>query len=202
VAYFVGLTGGIGSGKSTVSEMLERRGAVVVDADKIVRELQQPGTEVYEEIVEAFGPEVVAPDGSLDRERLAKIVFGEPEALERLNRITHPRVGERFAERVTELRETDRIVVLDIPLLGASREGSGRVADAVVVVTASEEVRLQRLVARGMSAEDAEARMAAQITDDERRKIADRVLDNDGSVDELEAQVDELWRALEEAAHG
>lgn len=196
MAYFVGLTGGIGAGKTTVCEMLARRGAVIVDADEIVREIQRPGTEAFDEIVDAFGPEVVAADGTLDRRKLAELVFADAEKREKLNSITHPKVGARFADRAAELRDTDEVVLLDIPLLGASRSGSERFADTVVVVTASEEKRLERLEARGMSPDDARARMAAQISDEERLKLADHVLTNDGSVRELEAQVDELWQKL------
>lgn len=200
MAYFVGLTGGIGAGKSTVSEMFVRRGAVIVDADVIVREVQEPGTEAFNEIVEAFGPQVVATDGKLDRQKLAAVVFSDPAKLQKLEAITHPRVGARFAERAQELRETDNVVILDIPLLGASKSGSERFADAVVVVTASPGTRIARLQARGMTREDAEARIAAQISDDERLKLADHVLTNDGSIEELDKQVDVLWHTLEAEA--
>lgn len=199
MAYFVGLTGGIGSGKSTVSEMFAKRGAVVIDADEVVREIQCPGGEAYDEIVEAFGREILAEDGSLDRPKLAAIVFADPAKRQKLNDITHPKVGAKFAERVAELVDTDMIVILDIPLLGASKSGSDRFANAVVVVTASEETRIDRLEARGMSREDAEARIAAQITDEERLKLADHVLNNDGSIEHLEEQVDALWDELQRA---
>lgn len=202
MAYFVGLTGGIGSGKSTVSDLLERRGAVVVDADKIVHEIQRPGEEAFDEIVAEFGEAVVAGDGTLDRKALADIVFNDEAKLERLNAITHPRVGARFAECVSELRPTDRVVVLDIPLLGASKEGSGRVADRIVVVTAPESIRLDRLEERGMARGDAEARMRAQMSDEERVALADDVIDNSGTLEDLERQVDELWSRLEEVAAG
>lgn len=198
--YVVGLTGGIGSGKSTVLAMLAARGAEVLDADEIVREIQRPGEDAYNEIVEAFGDGVVAADGTLDRAALAKIVFTDSEKRAKLNEITHPKVGARFAERLAALRETDKIVVLDIPLLGASNSGSERFADTVVVVTASETVRLERLEERGMDREDAAARIAAQIGDDERLKLADHVLTNDGSLAELEKQVDALWQELQSAA--
>src|ERR671922_2614705 len=200
MAFFVGLTGGIGAGKTTVCELFARRGAVIVDADVIVREIQQPGTEGFEKIVETFGSEVVAGDGTLDRLKLAGIVFADPEQRAKLEAITHPLVGARFAERTQQLRDTDNIVILDIPLLGASKSGSERFADAVVVVTASVESRVERLVARGLTREDAEARIAAQITDDERLKLADYVLTNDGSVEDLEKQVDVLWTELRKAA--
>lgn len=194
--YVVGLTGGIGSGKSTVLQMLAARGAEVLDADAIVRELQQPGEDAYREIAEAFGPSVVAPDGSLDRAALASVVFTDVEKRDALNAIMHPKVAARFAQRLGELKDTDKIVVLDIPLLGASKSGTEKFANKVVVVTASEPVRLERLERRGVARQDAAARIAAQITDEERMKLADYVLDNDGTVDELENQVDELWETL------
>jgi dephospho-CoA kinase len=194
--YVVGLTGGIGSGKSTVLQMLAARGAEVLDADAIVHELQQPGEDAHAEIVEAFGPGVLAPDGTLDRAAIASIVFADAEKREVLNAITHPKVGKRFGERLAALRDTDKIVVLDIPLLGASKSGSEKLANAIVVVTASEPVRLDRLEMRGLSRDDAAARIAAQITDEERLKLADYVLENNGSVGDLEKQVDELWEKL------
>jgi dephospho-CoA kinase len=195
--YVVGLTGGIGSGKSTVLQMLAARGAEVLDADAIVHEMQRPGEDAYNEMVEAFGAEILAPDGTLDRAFVAANVFADPEKRARLEAITHPKVGKRFAERLRALKDTDKVVVLDIPLLGASKSGSEKLANAVVVVTASQDVRLDRLEARGMDRRDAAARIAAQIGDDERLKLADYVLDNDGSIEQLEAQVDELWGKLE-----
>lgn len=200
MAYFVGLTGGIGSGKSTVSQMLAKRGAVIVDADEVVREIQQPGTDAFREIVETFGDGVVAPDGTLDRKKVATIAFADPDALEKLNAIMHPKVGARFAQRVGELTDTDEIVVLDIPLLGASKSGSERFADAVVVVTTGEDARIARLEERGMGAEDARARMRAQISDAEREKMADHVIRNDGTIADLEAEIDQLWEQLRIAA--
>jgi dephospho-CoA kinase len=198
--YVVGLTGGIGSGKSTVLAMFAARGAEVLDADDIVREIQQPGADAFNEIVEAFGDDVVAPDGTLDRAALAKIVFSDPDKRAKLNEITHPKVGAVFAERLGSLRDTEKVVVLAIPLLGASNSGSERLANTVVVVTASESARLGRLEGRGMTHEDAAARIAAQMSDDERLKFADHVLDNGGSVEELEKQVDVLWVDLQKAA--
>lgn len=200
MALFVGLTGGIGSGKTTVCAMLAYRGAVIVDADELVHEIQQPGTDAFNEIVDAFGEQVVGENGELDRKRIAETVFADPEKRKRLEAITHPRVGARIAGRVEELGNTDGVVILDIPLLGASKSGSERFADAVIVVTASEPTRVERLVARGMSEEDAKARIRAQISDEERLKLADHVLDNDGDIGKLGAQVDDLWgRLLAEA---
>ena len=193
----VGLTGGIGSGKSTVSSMLVDRGAVLVDADAIVREQQAPGGEAFVAIVERFGPGVVAADGTLDRPALSSIVFGDPESLADLNKITHPLVGREMANRMAAQAATDNIVVLDIPLL-AERGGKGAYPVAVVlVVDCPVDIAVSRLVAyRGFSEDDARARVAAQISREERRAIADRVIDNAGAVDELAAQVDDVWTWL------
>ena len=196
----LGLTGGIGSGKSTVSALLEERGAVVVDADRIVRELQQPGEPVFEAMVEAFGDGIVAPDGSLDRQAVADIVFADDDALKRLNAIVHPAVGQRIAERLAELAGTDEVVVLDIPLLVES--GRDDMA-AVIVVDVDPELAVERLVEhRGFDADDARARIARQVSRDDRLAKADVVLDNSGDVDALRQQVDELWAKIEAGEFG
>jgi dephospho-CoA kinase len=190
----LGLTGGIGSGKSTVSARLEELGAVVVDADPIVRELQQPGRAVFDAMVEAFGTGIVAADGTLDRQAVADIVFGDDEALKRLNGIVHPAVGARIAERLAELAETDEVVVLDIPLLVES--GRDDMA-AVVVVDVDPELAIARLVEhRGFSEADARSRIARQASREDRLAKADVVLDNSGDLESLRAQVDELWRRV------
>lgn len=187
----IGLTGGIGSGKSTVSALLRERGADVVDADAIVRELQRPGEPVFEAIVEHFGPGVVAGDGTLDRAALAEVVFNDSEALATLNRLTHPAVGARIAERVAEPRADDAVVVLDVPLLVES--GRYEVA-GLLVVDCPVEVAVARLVdQRGMDEADARARIARQASREERLARADHVIDNRGSLDELRAQVDAAW---------
>lgn len=189
----VGLTGGIGSGKSTVSELLARRGAVVLDADAIVRELQAPGGEAYAAIVQRFGDGVVAADGTLDRPALAAVVFADDAARGDLNRITHPLVGRVMAERLAAEAETDNVVVLDIPLLAERGRGAYPVA-GVIVVDCPVDVAVARLVAsRGFTEADARARVAAQIGREERRAIADVVVDNSGSLAELEAQIDGVW---------
>ena len=187
----VGLTGGIGSGKSTVSAMLAERGAIVVDADAITRELQQPGTEVYAQIVERFGPEVVAADGELDRRALAARVFGDPDALAELTGIVHPAVGVEVTRRLVEQSGTDNVVVLDIPLLVES----GRTDTAgTIVVDVPEEVAVRRLVdQRGFDEEDARARMSRQAAREDRLAVADFVIDNAGSRDDLVDQVDRCW---------
>lgn len=190
----MGLTGGIGSGKSTVSSMLEERGAVVVDADRIVRQLQAPGEAVFDAMVEEFGVGIVATDGTLDRQAVADIVFDDDEALARLNAIVHPAVGQRIAERLVELAEGDEVVILDIPLLVESGRDD---LDGVIVVDLDPATAVDRLVAdRGFSREDAEARMARQASREERLAKADVVLDNSGTVAELRDQVDDLWRRI------
>jgi dephospho-CoA kinase len=199
LAYVVGLTGGIGSGKSTVSAMLAERGAIVIDADAIVREVQRKGTETFDAIVEAFGSEVVGPDGELDRPKLGRIVFADPEKRNVLTSLVWPKVGERVVEGLANAPDGS-IVILDVPLMAETPHGSRRNAEAVIVVDASRETQLEHLAAKGVSREDAESRMAAQASREERLKIADHVLDNNGTLDELERQVDELWAKLTAAA--
>jgi dephospho-CoA kinase len=189
----VGLSGGIGSGKSTVSRGLARRGAIVVDADAIAREVVEAGSPGLAAVVERFGEEILTGDGQLDRPRLAALVFGDDAARADLNAIVHPLVAAETARRASAAPENS-IVVFDVPLLvEAARSGY----DLVVIVEAQEEVRLERLVRRGMDPDDARRRMAAQAGDAERRKVADVVLDNSGSEADLEAQVDALWARLE-----
>jgi dephospho-CoA kinase len=192
----IGLTGGIGSGKSTVSALLTAKGAVVIDADAITKELQQPGTEVFAKMVERFGPGIVAADGTLDRPAVAEIVFNDPEALQDLNAIVHPAVGAETTRRILEQADTDNLVVLDIPLL-VENAGKREVA-GIVVVDVDPEVALRRLVEhRGMAEEDARARMARQATREERLARADLVIDNSGTPEDLARLVDELWPQIE-----
>ena len=189
----IGLTGGIGSGKSTVSALLAARGAVIVDADAITRDLQRPGMPVFEAIVERFGPEVVAPDGSLDRPALAAVVFGDPEALADLNRLVHPAVGVAIAEAIAASAGTDDVVVLDVPLLVESSKPRDDLA-GVLVVDCPVDVAVERVVAhRGMAEADARARIARQATREQRLARADHVIDNAGPPEALPALVDEAW---------
>jgi dephospho-CoA kinase len=186
----IGLTGGIGSGKSTVASLLAERGARVVDADRIAREVVAPGTPGLAAVVAEFGGDVVAPDGSLDRPALAAVVFGDPAARSRLDCIVHPLVRARAAEAVAAA-PADAVVVQDVPLLVET--GQAGSYDLVLVVETDEEVRVRRLVERGLSADDARARIASQATDGQRRAVADVVLRNDGDRDALIAQVDRFW---------
>ncbi len=190
-----GLTGGIGSGKSTVSSLLEGHGAVIVDADRIVRELQEPGAPVFEAMVEAFGRGIVATDGTLDRQAVADLVFHDDAELARLNEIVHPAVGARILERIGELAGTDEVVVLDVPLLV---EGGRYETEATIVVDVDPEVAVDRLVEhRGFAAEDARNRMRAQASREDRLAKADVVLDNSGTPEDLAAQVAALWARID-----
>ena len=186
----IGLTGGIGSGKSTVSALLAARGAVIVDADRIAREVVEPGTPGLSAIVEAFGDEVLAADGSLDRAALAGVVFADPEARRRLDGIVHPLVRARAVE-LAGAAPPDAVVVHDVPLLVETGQASSY--DLVLVVEADPATRLSRLIQRGLTAEDARARMAAQASDEQRRAVADAVLDNSGTQEQLAEQVDRFW---------
>ncbi|MFD3627437.1 dephospho-CoA kinase [Streptomyces sp. NPDC058698] len=194
----VGLTGGIGAGKSEVSRLLAERGAVLIDADRIAREVVEPGTPGLRAVVDAFGEEILAEDGSLDRPRLGSVVFSDPERLAVLNSIVHPLVGARSRE-LEEAAAEDAVVVHDVPLL--TENGLAPLYDLVIVVDVSPETQLDRLVGRrGMTEEDARARMAAQATREQRRAIADIVIDNDVPLDELARRVQDVWSELERRA--
>ncbi len=190
----VGLTGGIGAGKSTVSTMLATRGAVIVDADQIARDLQGPGSPVLDKMAERFGAHIIRDDGSLDRGAVAEIVFNDKAALDDLNGIVHPAMQAEITAQIEAHRDTDRVVVLDFPLLAENpRKGLA----ATIVVDIPVDVAVERLVEqRGMDADDARARISSQISRDERLAQATHVLDNSGDRDALEAQVDELWSEL------
>lgn len=198
----VGLTGGIGAGKSTVATALAERGAAVVDADSIAREVVEPGGAAYGALVERFGTGVLEEDGRLNRQALADVVFNDPEALEDLNGITHPAIGLVVGQRIGEAAATHEIVVLDIPLLSITTKA--RIGfDCVVVVDVPEEVAVQRLVGqRGFQESDARARISAQITREERRALADFVIENAGDRTALNAEIDRLWTWLQEKKSG
>lgn len=190
----VGLTGGIGAGKSEVSRLLVACGAVLIDADRIAREVVAPGTPGLASVVEAFGEEILTADGSLDRPRLGAIVFSDAKKLSTLNSIVHPLVGARSRE-LEEAAAQDAVVIHDAPLL--TENGLAPLYDLVIVVDAAPEMQLDRLVRlRGMTEEDARARMAAQATREQRREIADIVIDNDVPLEELEQRVKGVWAEL------
>jgi dephospho-CoA kinase len=191
----VGLTGGIGSGKSTVAAMLASRGAVVVDADRIAREVVEPGTPALAALVERFGADILLPDGHLDRAKLAARAFVDDESRQALEGITHPAIGAEFLRQVAAAPEGS-IVVHDVPLLVESKRGFDY--DCVIVVEAPEAIRLDRLEQRGIARDDARRRLAAQASDDERRAVATWVVDNSGDLAALERQVDAIWAELEE----
>jgi dephospho-CoA kinase len=195
----VGLTGGIGSGKSTVSALLVARGAVLIDADAVTREVQQPGSPVLERLAERFGRGVIAADGSLDRPALAGIAFNDPDALKDLNAIVHPAVRDEMNRRIAEQAATDHVVVLDIPLLA---ENPRKGLQGVIVVDVPEDVQVERLVRyRGFDEADARARIARQATREQRLAIASVVVDNSGDVDALAEQIDTVWAWLTSLPH-
>lgn len=194
----VGLTGGIGAGKSTVSPMLAERGAVIVDADKIARDLQAPGTPVLAAMAERFGDDIIAADGSLDRAAVAAIVFNDKQALADLNAIVHPAMQTEIQRQITAHADSDRVVVLDFPLLA---ENPREELAATIVVDVDPDIAVERLVERrGMDADDARARMNSQISRADRLAQATHVIDNSGDLDALRPQVDALWAELEDLA--
>ena len=193
----VGLTGGLGSGKSTVAALLGEHGAVIIDADEVAREVVQAGTPGFAAVVARFGPGVVGPDGELDRAELARIVFADRGALDDLNAIVHPLVGARSAE-LAKAAPPGAVIVHDIPLL--TENGLADRFDAVVVVEADREIRLARLAERGLARAEAEARMTAQANDEQRRTIADEIVRNDGDLDSLAREIDQLWDRISGSA--
>jgi dephospho-CoA kinase len=189
----IGLTGGIGSGKSTVARLLVARGAIVVDADAVAREVVEPDQPAFRQLVERFGQSVVADDGTLDRAAVAALVFGDDAARADLNAITHPAVGAEITRRIAAA-PPDAVVIVDVPLLVES--GMTRLYEIVLVVEAPRDVRLDRLEQRGLARSDAEARMAAQASDDDRRAVADVLIDNSGDLETLERAVDAAWAEI------
>lgn len=187
----IGLTGGIGAGKSTVSARLRDRGAVIVDADAITKDLQRPGTDVFAAMVAHFGDRILATDGTLDRQGLAAIVFNDADELKALNAIVHPAVGVEILRQMEERTTTDDVVVLDIPLLV---EGGRYKVGGVLVIDTPVDVAVERLVdQRGFDEADARARVANQVSREERRAKADFVVDNGGSAPDLDEQIDKAW---------
>lgn len=191
----VGLTGGIGSGKSTVARLLEKRGAVVFDADLLAREAVEPGTPGHAAVIERFGADVLAPGGELDREALASIVFADPSARRDLEEIVHPEVRRLFAEGSEAYRDSDRVVVFSAPLLVET--GMHTAFEILVVVSATVATQIERLMRqRGMSESSIRARIEAQAPLEDKAAVADFLVDNEGTLDELESQVDRLWNDL------
>jgi dephospho-CoA kinase len=193
----VGLTGGIGSGKSEVSRRLRDLGAVVIDADAVAREVVEPGTPGLAAVVAEFGEGVLRPDGTLDREGLGRIVFGNPDKLAKLNAIVHPLVGERIARQMADVQRNhpDGVVVYDVPLLVENDLQGGY--DVVLVVATDPATQLRRLVEqRGMTEDDARSRIAAQAPLDAKLAVADLVIDNNGDLADLDRQVTEVWSIL------
>jgi dephospho-CoA kinase len=194
----VGLTGGIGSGKSTVARMLQDRGAVVLDADGFARAAVVAGSPGLRSIVARFGGDILTAEGELDRPKLASIVFADPKALADLEAIVHPEVRRMIADGIQENLDADRVVVLVNPLL--IEMGTHRDCDVVVVVSVSPDTQIARSVARGMMEDDVRARIAAQLPLEERARTADVLIDNEGSLADLEREIDVLWRQLEARA--
>lgn len=192
------LTGGIGSGKSTVAKLFAQRGATIIDADAISRALMEPGQPVLAQVVETFGQHLLDAQGQLDRQALADIVFADEDARQQLNAIVHPAVRHESSRQLDAAIAADpehAVVIQDIPLLVES--GQEQKFDGVIVVLTDQEIRLERLVtSRGMSAEDAQARIAAQATDEQRRAVADWIIDNSGTLQATEEQVDVVWQEL------
>jgi dephospho-CoA kinase len=197
----VGLTGGIGSGKTTVAGLLEKRGAVVFDADRLAREAVARGTAAHDRVVERFGPKIVGSDGEIDREALAEVVFADPGARRDLEAIVHTEVRRLFAEGVAAYRGTDKIVVLSAPLLVET--AMDREFQVLIVVSAPEETQVERLTRdRRMSEADVRSRIGAQMPLEAKTAVADIILDNGGTLEELEGQVDCMWDDLVARAEG
>ena len=192
----IGLTGGIGSGKSTASELLSQLGAKVLDADKVGHQCYQPDTEAWQDVVAAFGEEIVAPDRSIDRKKLGAIVFGDPDSLARLNGIMHPRMKEMMADMIEQYRQDGvEVVVLDAAIL--LEANWTHLVDAIWITVASESTVIKRVKERtGLPEEQIRSRIRSQMTIEERTERADLVINNDGSLDELKVKVEELWEGL------
>jgi dephospho-CoA kinase len=198
----LGLTGGIGSGKSTVSALLAEKGAVIIDADAITRELQRAGQPVFDEIVARFGESVVGADGELDRAGLGRVVFADEQARKDLEHIVHPAVGAEMLKRLQAEADTDHVVVYDVPLLVEAARRAWSFA-GVIVVDIDPEIAVRRVVEqRGMAESDVRARVANQASRDERIAAADKVIDNSGSREDLRRQVDDVWAWIQTLPQG
>jgi dephospho-CoA kinase len=191
----VGLTGGIASGKSTVSAMLAERGAEIIDADHIARQIVLPGLPAWCKIREHFGPGVLHPDGQIDRQALADLVFADKTKLALLNEITHPAIFARIADRLEAHHDQDVVVILDAALL--IEAGLAQGVDVVIVVHSPREIQVERLAAKGVGSQDARNRIASQLEPEKRLARADIVIDNSGSLEDLNRQVDKLWEDLQ-----
>lgn len=194
----VAITGGIGSGKTTVAAHLVTKGAVLIDADQIVKDLQNPGGKVFEAIVKKYGSEVLLKDGNLDRQKIAEIVFNDDEELSKLNAIVHPAVGEEMGKQRKEAIKSGKIVLVDIPLMvtteGELGRGEYKLFDGIIVVDCKIKTAISRLVSyRDFSKKDAEARVSSQATPEQRRKYADFLIDNNGPEEDLSQQIEECW---------
>lgn len=190
----IGLTGGIGSGKSTVASMLAAKGAVIIDADQISREIVEPGQPALDEIVAVFGPSVLREDGTLNRGELARLAFADKDQTMRLNAIMHPRISAESAARISAA-PAGSIVVYDMPLLVETKQDSA--VDHVIVVDVPVETQRERAIGRGLEAEDVDRRIEAQATREQRLAVAHTVIDNSGSIEKTQAQVDSLWASLQ-----
>lgn len=193
----IGLTGSMGTGKTTVSDIFKKRGIKVIDADEISREITRKGSPLLGVLAERFGSEIIKSDGSLDRKRLASIVFASDEKLCELNDIMHPRIINDIKERIAEFDETgEKLLVLDAPLL--LETGLDKLVDLVLLVTCDSNVQIERIMERDdMTRTEAESRLAHQMSQEEKKRLADFILDNSGTVDELEAKVDDFLEGLE-----
>lgn len=197
--FVIGLTGGMAAGKSTVADYLEDHTAEIIDADEISKEVIAPGTETYQELVKNFGQNILGDDGTIDRAKLGQIVFADRSKLERLNQLTHLPIVKKIQKQLENLASRlapDDVVILRAPLL--IEVGLVELVDAVVLVTASEDVRIERIKhQRGLSEEECQQRLKAQLPDSEKLKFADYVIENNGTLDELKEKVDMLWRQIE-----
>jgi dephospho-CoA kinase len=196
--FIIGLTGGIATGKSTVVEMLRRKGALIIDADQLAREVVEPNQTAWREIVSWLGDSVLLPDQNLDRAKIAELVFGDPQKLKTLNSIIHPRVGIRILELTREIEQANpgAVIVYDIPLL--IEAGMQEMVDLILLVYAPRELQLKRLIERDkLTQGEAELRLVAQMPIDEKKRFAHRIIDNSGSLAETEKQVERFWSDLE-----